>query len=171
MKLLEFNYFFRLRLWSSKFSPFLVFWKLVSLFLSTFSSLSLISLGLNARHGHALVSDAVSLVLLLSKIHDTTKSFVIALEDGEVVVSIVLITVLLWNDTNTINWVSEFQRLFDTVLHIISHLLLGGEVSLTFCISVFVDVRLTRKLHHFAISLVSLNHSPSFVLVDHMESK
>jgi len=43
---------------------------------------------------HALVSDAISLVLLLSEIHDTTKSFVVSLEDGKIVVSVVLISIL-----------------------------------------------------------------------------
>jgi len=58
---------------------------------------SSLSIGVVALVGdtHALVSDAIGLVLLLSEIHDTTKSFVIALEDGKVVVSIVLISVLL----------------------------------------------------------------------------
>jgi len=126
----------------------------------------------DAGHAHALVCDAVSLILLLSEIHDTTKSFVIALEDGKVVVSIVLISVLLYDDT--IHWAFELQRLFDTVLHMISFIELSREILFRFdigAIIIHIVVRIFTELHHLAISGVSLNDSPGLVLVDHMKCK
>jgi len=53
-----------------------------------------VSFGVLTSYAHALVCDTVSLVLLLSEVHDTTKSFVVSLEDSKVVVSVVLISIL-----------------------------------------------------------------------------
>jgi len=98
----------------------LVFWKLIGIFFTEFDRLvssgalvqwsfavfTFIILGVDivilpsvsfgdlTSNAHALVCDTVSLVLLLSEVHDTTKSFVVTLEDSKVVVRVVLISIL-----------------------------------------------------------------------------
>jgi len=125
----------------------------------------LVSLGVVAG-GEALVGNAVSQVLLLNKAHETTNTGIVGLEDSEVVVCVVLLTILFDLIMSLLNFQLLLISLIDSIsfVQFIEIICLSLDCNHT----IMNNGLLLRKLSHLLVSLVSLHNSLVSILRNHV---